>query len=162
MFSFRLNFNRFVSNGKRDDRSYSLPLGTGPAYSSGRNSTASNISSIVHDPSPSPHLDSTAACEYLSYAFFTFFPLTFSQNYSHLFQNLIVKIRKFLFTQKKKNFFIAVDFLWQIFFSLPSIIQIPSLPANFSPFFKIYLLIEFVSSPVFFPLKKKLTTADQS
>ncbi|XP_046655102.1 calmodulin-binding transcription activator 1-like isoform X5 [Daphnia pulicaria] len=40
----------------RDDRSYSLPLGgAGQAYSSGRNSTGSNISGLAHDPSPSPH-----------------------------------------------------------------------------------------------------------
>ena len=136
MFSFRLNFNRFVSNGKRDDRSYSLPLGTGPAYSSGRNSTASNISSIVHDPSPSPQLDSTAACEYISYAFFHIFSTYFLQNYSHLFQNLIVKIRNFPFTQKRDFFLLLSIFNDRFFFSLPSIIQIPSLPANFSPFFQ--------------------------
>ena len=48
----------------RDDRSYSLPLGgAGQAYSSGRNSTGSNISSLAHDPSPSPHMDSSA-CKY--------------------------------------------------------------------------------------------------
>uniref|UniRef100_A0A0P6EII8 Calmodulin-binding transcription activator n=1 Tax=Daphnia magna TaxID=35525 RepID=A0A0P6EII8_9CRUS len=40
----------------RDDRSYSLPLGgAGQAYSSGRNSTGSNVSCLAHDPSPSPH-----------------------------------------------------------------------------------------------------------
>ena len=116
MFSFRLNFNRFVSNGKRDDRSYSLPLGTGPAYSSGRNSTASNISSIVHDPSPSPQLDSTAACEYISYAFFHIFSTYFLQNYSHLFQNLIVKIRNFPFTQKRDFFLLLSIFNDRFFF----------------------------------------------
>ncbi|EFX87560.1 hypothetical protein DAPPUDRAFT_312030 [Daphnia pulex] len=48
----------------RDDRSYSLPLGgAGQAYSSGRNSTGSNISGLAHDPSPSPHtMDSSNPC----------------------------------------------------------------------------------------------------
>ncbi|KZS13454.1 putative Calmodulin-binding transcription activator 1 [Daphnia magna] len=48
----------------RDDRSYSLPLGgAGQAYSSGRNSTGSNVSCLAHDPSPSPHtMDSSNPC----------------------------------------------------------------------------------------------------
>lgn len=62
----------------RDDRSYSLPLGSnGPAYSSGRNSTGSNISSLAHDPSLSPHMDSSA-CEYRNsrnFSVFFFFSL---------------------------------------------------------------------------------------
>jgi hypothetical protein len=59
----------------RDDRSYSLPLGGAvQSYSSGRNSTGSNISGLAHDPSPSPHaMDSSNPCECFFFVAFLFF-----------------------------------------------------------------------------------------
>lgn len=71
----------------RDDRSYSLPLGgAGQAYSSGRNSSGSNVSSLAHDPSPSPHMDSNV-CEYPAYAFCIF--IMFFYDYSTCFSSSI-------------------------------------------------------------------------
>lgn len=70
----------------RDDRSYSLPLGGAvQSYSSGRNSTGSNISGLAHDPSPSPHaMDSSNPCEcFFFFLHFFSFSILFIRIFEH-------------------------------------------------------------------------------